>query len=94
MWRTEANKTVRLAFPIILGEIAQMSLHLIDTAMVGALGYKELGAAALVMSVLNIPFVFGIGMTMSVSQLVSMAHGRKDSQLVSHYFLSTCHDVA
>lgn len=86
MWRPEANKTIRLAFPIILGEIAQMSLHLIDTAMVGALGYKELGAAALVMSVLNIPFVFGIGMTMSVSQMVSLAHGRHDGKKVSHYF--------
>src|SRR5690606_22283055 len=41
--------------------------------------------AALVMSVMNIPFVIGIGMTMSVSQMVSMAHGRRDGQLVSHY---------
>jgi len=86
MLRKEAGKTIKLAAPIILGELAQMALHIIDTAMVGAVGYKELAAAALVMSVMNIPFVIGIGITFAVSQMVSMAHGRRDGQLVSHYF--------
>lgn len=83
--RNEAGKTLKLAGPIILGELAQMALSLIDTAMVGAVSYKQLAAAALVMSVINIPFVLGIGMTMSVSQLVAMAHGRNDAQRASHY---------
>lgn len=82
----DAKKTIQLSLPIIFGELAQMALHIIDTAMAGALGYKQLAAAALVLSVLTIPFVIGIGMTISVSQLVSMHHGRKDSQQVSHYF--------
>lgn len=81
----EAKKTLKLAFPIILGEVAQMMLGIIDTAMVGSVGYKQLAAAALVMSVINIPYVFGIGITISVSQMVSMAHGRRDGKLVSHY---------
>ncbi|MFC6103762.1 MATE family efflux transporter [Olivibacter domesticus] len=83
--RNEAGKTLKLAGPIILGELAQMALSLIDTAMVGSVSYKQLAAAALVMSVVNIPFVFGIGLTMSVSQMVAMAHGRNDAQKVSHY---------
>jgi MATE family multidrug resistance protein len=77
-----------LAIPIILGELAQMSLHLIDTAMVGRIGYKQLAAASLVMTAANIPFVIGIGMTISVSQLVSMANGRRDHQLISHYLFN------
>jgi MATE family, multidrug efflux pump len=81
----EAKKTLKLAFPIILGEVAQMSLGIIDTAMVGAVSYRQLAAAALVMSVINIPYVFGIGITISVSQMVSMANGRRDGKLVSHY---------
>lgn len=85
MLRQEANKTLNLAYPIILGELAQMALGIIDTAMVGAVSYKHLAAAALVFSVMNIPFVLGIGITISVSQLVSQAHGQRDSQLVSHY---------
>ena len=86
--RTEATKTIRLALPIIIGELAQMALHIIDTAMVGAINYKQLAAAALVVNAMNIPFVLGIGMTISVSQMVSMAHGRRDSQLVSHYLFN------
>ncbi len=37
--KNEASQTLRLAFPIIIGELAQMALHLIDSAMVGAISY-------------------------------------------------------
>ncbi|HEY8733318.1 MAG TPA: MATE family efflux transporter [Puia sp.] len=88
-WKdTEVYKTIQLAIPIIMGELAQMSLHLIDTAMVGAISYKHLAAASLVMTAANIPFVIGIGMTISVSQMVSMANGRNDHQLISHYLFN------
>lgn len=86
--RTEAIKTIRLATPIVIGELAQMALHIIDSAMVGAISYKHLAATSLVISGMNIPFIFGIGMTISVSQMVSMAHGRKDKTLVSHYLFN------
>jgi len=86
--RAEASRTIRLAVPIIIGELAQMVLHIIDTAMVGAISYKQLAAASLVINSINIPFVLGIGMTISVSQMVSMAHGRRDAQLVSHYLFN------
>lgn len=86
MLRKEARKTINLSLPIIFGELAQMSLHLIDSAMIGLVGYEQLAAAALVFSVVNIPFVIGIGITVSISQMVSLAHGRRDNQLISHYF--------
>lgn len=81
----ETGKTLKLAYPVILGQLAQMALGLIDVAMVGSVGYKELAAGALVNSVVNIPMVLGIGITISVSQLVSMANGRRDGGQVSHY---------
>ncbi|MEO8415877.1 MAG: MATE family efflux transporter [Ginsengibacter sp.] len=83
--RTEAWKTWKLSTPIIMGELTQMALGIIDNIMVGSISYKHLAAAALVNSVMNVPFVLGIGMTMSVSQTVSMAHGRKDGLKISHY---------
>lgn len=83
--RNETFKTWKLSGPIILGELTQMALGIIDNAMVGSISYRHLAAAALVVSVMNIPFVLGIGITMSVSQMVSMAHGRKDGMRVSHY---------
>lgn len=86
--RKEASQTLRLAFPIIIGELAQMSLHIIDSAMVGAISYKQLAATALVINGVNIPFVFGIGMTISISQMVSLANGRGDKKAVSHYLFN------
>ena len=86
--RQEAFQTIKLALPIIIGELAQMALHIIDTAMVGAINYKQLAAAALVINAMNIPFVLGIGMTISVSQLVSMAKGRGEAKAVSHYLFN------
>ncbi|KAA6432785.1 MATE family efflux transporter [Dyadobacter flavalbus] len=86
--KEEASQTLKLAIPIIIGELAQMALHLIDSAMVGAISYKQLAAAALVINAMNIPFVIGIGMTISVSQMVSMANGRNDPKMVSHYLFN------
>lgn len=86
--RKEASQTLRLAFPIIIGELAQMSLHIIDSAMVGAISYKQLAATALIINGVNIPFVFGIGMTISISQMVSLANGRGDKKAVSHYLFN------
>ncbi|MEO5890536.1 MAG: MATE family efflux transporter [Ferruginibacter sp.] len=83
--RNEAFKTWKLSAPIILGELTQMALGIIDSIMVGKISYQHLAAAALVNSVMNIPFVLGFGMTMSISQTVSMANGRKDDLRVSHY---------
>lgn len=84
----QTKQTLKLAYPVILGQLAQMILGVIDMAMVGAVGYKELAAAALVNSVVNIPFVLGIGVTISVSQLVSMANGQRNGFLVSHYLFN------
>lgn len=86
--KNEASQTIKLALPIIIGELTQIALHLIDSAMVGAISYQQLAAAALVINAMNIPFVLGIGMTISVSQMVSLAHGRSDAQLVSHYLFN------
>lgn len=84
----QSKKTLSVSLPIIIGELIQMSLHLIDTLMVGQIGYKELAAASLVNSVINIPFVLGIGITVSVAQMVSAANGRGDHAKVSHYFFN------
>jgi len=85
MLKQEAIKTLKLSAPIILGELTQMSLGIINSAMVGSLHYKQLAASALVNSVLNIPYVLGIGMSMCISQTVATANGRGDKGKVAHY---------
>ncbi len=66
---------LKLAFPIILGNISQMMLNLIDSAMVGQLGYKQLAAAALVNNMIGIPYVISMGFTMAISPLVAELKG-------------------
>lgn len=87
-FKKDAFITWKLSAPIILGELTQMALGIIDSIMVGKISYQHLAAAALVNSVLNIPFVLGFGMTMSISQTVSMANGQKDDSKVSHYLFN------
>ncbi|PZP52324.1 MAG: MATE family efflux transporter [Pseudopedobacter saltans] len=84
--KQEAIKTLKLSAPIILGELTQMSLGIINSAMVGHLDYRQLAASALVNSVMNIPFVLGIGISMCISQTVATANGKGDKGKVSHYF--------
>lgn len=74
----EFSQTFKIAVPLIISNISQIALGLIDSAMIGAVDYKQLAAASLVINVLAIPQVLGIGMTMAVSPLVAMANGRKD----------------
>lgn len=86
--RKEGLASFKLAIPIILGEVAQISLHLIDSAMVGKVSYLHLGAASLASNVINIPFIMGIGLTIAIAQMSSLYQGKNDHKNVSHYFFN------
>ena len=76
--------TLSIAIPLILGNLTQVAYGLIDTAMIGSLGYKHLAAASLVVNVIAIPLVIGIGLIMSVTPLVAIANGQNDHHKASH----------
>jgi multidrug resistance protein, MATE family len=77
--RTELAKTLKLSIPIIITNMAQISLALIDSAMVGAISYKQLAASSLAINAIGIPMIICIGLTMAVSPLVAIARGRQDA---------------
>ena len=83
--KNEIKRTLQIAFPLILGNMTQMSLNLIDTAMVGAIDYKQLAAAALVTNLLAIPYVMGIGLTTALTPLIAIASGKGNKFEVSRY---------
>ena len=76
--------TLTIAIPLILGNLTQVAYGLIDTAMIGSLGYRQLAAASLVVNVIAIPFVIGIGLIMAVTPLVAIAKGQDNHHKVSH----------
>ncbi len=68
---------LKLAFPIILGNLSQMMINIIDSAMVGQLSYKYLAASSLVNNMIGIPFVVCMGFTVAISPLVAELKGAR-----------------
>jgi MATE family multidrug resistance protein len=70
--------TLKLAVPLIIGQLGQMLIGLSDTLMVGWLGVTELAASSFANTLVMLPMMIGIGMSMAVSIRVSQARGAED----------------
>lgn len=75
---SESRITIRLAIPLIIGQLGQMLISLSDTLMLGWLGVTELAACSFANTLIYLPMMFGIGMSMAVSIRVSQARGAND----------------
>lgn len=78
---TEGRGTLLLAFPLIFGQVSQMLVGLSDTLMIARLGVVPLAASTFANTILYLPLMLGIGMTMAVSIRVSQARGANDMQM-------------
>ncbi|MGE9269400.1 MAG: MATE family efflux transporter, partial [Verrucomicrobiales bacterium] len=75
----EGRATVRLALPLIVGQLAQMLMGVVDTLMIGHVGVTELAASSFANTLIYVPMMFGIGIAVAVSIRVSQARGAKDA---------------
>ena len=75
---TESRLTLKLAFPLVIGQVSQMLLGVADTVMIGKLGVKELAVLTFANSLFYVPFVFGIGVLTAVSVFTASAAGSCD----------------
>lgn len=78
LWH-ESRLTLKLAVPLMIGQLSQMLLGVADTVMVGQLGVTQLAALTFINSLFFVPFVFGIGVLTSVSVFTSNRRGAEDS---------------
>lgn len=76
----EGKTTLRLAVPLIVGQLSQMLMGVVDTMMIGRLGVTELAASSFANTLIYLPMMFGIGMSMAVSIRVSQARGAQDPE--------------
>ncbi|CAM2897891.1 MATE family efflux transporter [Rariglobus hedericola] len=76
----EARATLRLALPIIVGQVSQMLMGVTDSVMIGRLGAVPLAASAFASGVFSVFFVVGLGLLLPVAVLVSREHGASDDQ--------------
>jgi MATE family, multidrug efflux pump len=75
---TESRKTLRLAVPIIIGNVGQTLITLTDNIMVGRLGADSLGAAGFTGGLFFVFLIFGIGILAPTSALFAQSHSRND----------------
>ena len=78
----ESRLTLRLALPLMIGQLSQMLLGVADTVMVGHLGVKDLAALTFANSLFHVPFVFGIGLLTGISVFTSNSRGAGDDARV------------
>ncbi len=71
----EIRRTLLLAGPLIVGQLASFGMNFVDTVMAGRLGRYDLGAIAIGSSVWAAGFLFVLGVLMSVSPAVSQLDG-------------------
>lgn len=77
---SQARPTLALALPIIAGQMAQMLMGLVDSAMVGQVGVIPLAAAAFANTLISVPLVFGIGLMLALSIRISQVRGTNDDK--------------
>lgn len=71
----DIRHTLKLAFPMMVGQLGQMLLGLADTVMIGRVGAVELAAVGFVNVLIHIAIVAGLGLSAAVSVQVAHAHG-------------------
>ena len=75
----ESRLTLKLALPLMIGQLSQMLLGVADTVMVGHLGVTDLAALTFANSLFHVPFVFGIGLLTGISVVTSNSRGAEDA---------------
>jgi multidrug resistance protein, MATE family len=77
-----ARATLILGLPLIGGHLAQMSLHVLDTVMMGWYGVTELAATVIATSVFFVVFILGSGFAQAVMPMVAQSIGAGDETAV------------
>lgn len=78
--------TFNLAFPVVLSQLGQVLVGVADSMMVGRLGAVPLAAASLGNSIFFVILMFGMGISMGITPLVSVAEGKGKFKRIGHLF--------
>ena len=82
----EISKTIKLAYPVIIGQLGIIMMGVVDSIMVGRLGSVPLAAASLGNSLIFIILIVGIGCSIVISPLVAILVGGKRYTECGVYF--------
>ena len=82
-YKDHFNKTVLLAYPVMLSQLGHIMVGIVDSIMVGQLGPKELAASSFASNFLAVFMMFGIGVSYGITPMVAQADGKKDNDLIT-----------
>lgn len=77
-WGAHARATLRLGAPLVLAQLAQQSLTLTDTIMLGWLGARPLAGQVLGFTLYFFAFIAGTGFAQAVMPMAATAEGEGD----------------
>lgn len=81
------RECLKLAFPVMLTQVGQVSVNLFDNIIVGRLlGAESLAAVSLGNAVFFSIFVFALGFSFAIPPLVSEAHSQNDHARINSVF--------
>ncbi len=78
--KTHIKETVKLAVPISLGQFGHILMGIVDSIMVGKVGYAPLAAASLVNGLFFLVLVIGIGLSFAATPLIAIAKGENKDE--------------
>lgn len=84
-WRAEAFQIFKIALPIVLAQLAQMSFNVVDTIMAGHLNAEALAAVSVGMNLFNPLFIFAIGVFLALNPIVAHLNGRGETESIGEH---------
>src|SRR5712691_809381 len=82
VWRVEIAETAKLAWPMALTQLGQITMMTTDLVLIGRLGSSAVAAVGLAHLILFIGFVLGMGPVSAVAPLAAQAFGARNPRMV------------
>lgn len=94
MWLKETRASIKLGYPLILTNLAQIAILTTNTIYFGQLGKAELAAASLAASLYQVTMIFSLGLVSATVPMLANVLGQRRSnirqvrRILRHGFLS------
>ena len=81
----DCSRLFVIAWPLVISNLASMSVTVADTLMVSSLGKEHLAAVAIASGVWFSLFLLGVGVIMSLAPTVAQEYGAKRFAAIGSY---------
>ncbi|MEO9475155.1 MAG: MATE family efflux transporter [Cyclobacteriaceae bacterium] len=79
------RRNIKLAYPVIIGQVGHIMVSVADTMMVGKVGVIPLAAATFGSTFYTVLMIFGIGVSYAITPLVAATDSKNQSRLMQFF---------